>query len=201
MYICRHKEGVQRTWWRVDPADSCNNFEAPHVTQAQIEEIEKAGAKVIPLTQGKVAIVDPEDFERLKQYNWCAVKGVQTWYAYTLTADGKRLSMHRLVANAPKRMVVDHINHNGLDNRKSNVRLCTKKQNSQNIRPRKGCSSRYKGVFKPKDRNSFRAIICHNGKHIHLGYFKEEIDAAKAYDLKARELFGEFAYLNFPSSS
>jgi hypothetical protein len=156
------------------------------------------GAKRIKLTWGKYAIVDPDDYQRLSKYNWCAVKRTRTWYAYTFTIDGKPLLMHRLVANAPKRMVVDHINHNGLDNRRTNLRLCTHQQNQRHRRPKRGCSSKYKGVSWSKTRMKFRAMICLNAKRIHLGYFVSEIDAAKAYDKKARELFGEFAYLNFP---
>ena len=154
--------------------------------------------KRIKLTFGKYAIVDADDYGWLGQYNWCTVKKSQTWYAYTFTIDGKRLSMHRLVTNAPKRMLVDHINHNGLDNRKPNLRLCTHQQNQRNKRPQRGGSSKYKGVSWCKSRMKFRAMIWNNGKSIYLGSFESEIDAAKAYDKKAKELFGEFAYLNFP---
>jgi hypothetical protein len=108
------------------------------------------------------------------------------------------LSMHRMVVNAPKGLFVDHINHNGLDNRKANLRICTNLQNLRNKRPKTGCTSEYKGVHWCKGRNKFRANIYLNKKAIHLGYFHDEIAAAKAYDEKARELFGEFAYLNFP---
>jgi hypothetical protein len=154
--------------------------------------------KRIKLTYGKFAIVDAEDYERLSKYKWCAVEKARNWYAKTLDKDGKRLSMHRIVAGAPKGLLVDHINHNGLDNRKPNLRLCTSIQNQQNKRPRSGCTSKYKGVYWHKDRKKFCAKIHLNKKAIHIGYFKDEIEAAKAYDKKARELFGEFAYLNFP---
>jgi hypothetical protein len=107
--------------------------------------------------------------------------------------------MHRQVTNAPKGLVVDHINHNGLDNRRANLRLCTKQQNNCNSRSFRHKTSNYKGVFKEKGSKKFRAYIRFNKKPVHIGMFELEIDAAKAYDKKAKELFGEFAYLNFPS--
>ena len=96
-------------------------------------------------------------------------------------------------------LVVDHINHNTLDNRRKNLRLCTWAQNNQNRRPskRKNKLSKYKGVSFYKKSKLYRALIWCNKKQYFLGYFKDETDAAKAYDKKARELFGEFAYLNF----
>ncbi len=157
-----------------------------------------AGVRRIELTWGKVAIVDAEDFERLSSYKWCAVKGRRNWYAKTLRQNGMPLAMHRLITNAPKHLVVDHINHNGLDNRKENLRLCTRRQNNHNQRPRVGKTSRYKGVYWKKSAKKFVAHIHTKAKKIWLGYFTDEIEAAKAYDKKARELFGEFAYLNFP---
>ena len=156
------------------------------------------GVRLIPLSYGKYTIVDAEDYERLSKYQWCAVKERRSWYAKTLDKDGKRLALHRLVLNAPKGLFVDHIDHNCLNNRRSNLRLCTQKQNNCNTLPRKGCSSKYKGVSFNKARKRFIAYIQHNKKRFHLGYFEDEIDAAKAYDKKAREFFGEFAYLNFP---
>ena len=155
-------------------------------------------AKMIELTWGKYAIVDAEDCDLLSSYKWCAVKKDQTWYAYTLTIEGKRLPMHRLIMDEPKGLFVDHRDHNGLNNRKSNLRLCTQSQNNMNIRPI-GKTSRYKGVCWHKRRNKFIARIQIDGKRIHIGCFDDEIDAAKAYDKKAKELFGEFAYLNFPN--
>ena len=198
MSICCRKEGAARSWWRVDPADSCSNFEAPHVTQAEIQEIEKTGAKVLPLSQGKVAIVDPYEFERLKQYKWHTTKSGRSYYAVR-SANGKSIKMHRQITNAPKGLVVDHINHHGLDNRKTNLRLCTKQQNNCNSRSFRHKTSKYKGVFKEKGSKKFRAYIRFNKKPVHIGMFVSEIDAAKAYDEKAVELFGEFAYLNFPA--
>jgi len=163
-----------------------------------IDAIMQTGARAIPLNQGRYTIVDADDYEELSRYNWCAVKEGRTWYAYTLTIDCKPLPMHRVITNAPKGLVVDHKNHNGLNNRKPNLRLCTQRQNQRNRRPKRGSSSQYKGVSWHKEKKKFRAAIFYNGKNIHLGYFKDEVEAAKAYDKKAKELFGEFAYLNFP---
>jgi hypothetical protein len=161
----------------------------------------KEPPKTLELTWGKYAIVDAEDYEKLKDYKWCTIQGAQTFYAKTFYLSGAILAMHRLILDAPKGLYVDHIDHNGLNNRKSNLRLCTNQQNLRNKLPRPGCSSKYKGVSWSKARNKFRANIYLNRKAIHLGYFDSEIDAAKAYDKKAHELFGEFAYLNFPPSS
>ena len=158
------------------------------------------GARRIKLTWGKWAIVDAEDYDRLRTYKWCGVEEGRSWYAKTFQRDGLPLWMHRLILDAPKGLVVDHIDHDGLNNRKTNLRLCTNAQNQQNRRPHRGGTSRYKGVHRVKSRNKFRASLTHNGKRFQLGYFNSEIDAAKAYDKKAREVFGEFAYLNFPYS-
>ncbi len=156
------------------------------------------GARLIELSYDKYTIVDAEDYDRLSKYKWCAVRTGQNWYAKTLDQNGYRLILHRLITDAPKGLIVDHINHNGLDNRKSNLRLCTHQQNNYNQRPYPGKTSRFKGVCLDKRRNKFIARIQIYGKRIHLGCFHDEIEAAKAYDKKAKELFGEFAYLNFP---
>jgi len=154
-------------------------------------------AKLIPLTQGKFAFVDAEDYIWLSQHKWCAVKSRETFYACRCK-DGKSVSMHREIMGAPKGVMCDHRNHNGLDNRQGNLRLCTNAQNQYNKRPKKGCASRYKGVTLRRHCKRWRAKIGFKGKRIHLGDFEDEIKAALAYDDKAIELFGEFACLNFP---
>jgi hypothetical protein len=184
--------------WVVDPDHCCVNFTqdkellAPELVQALSQ-----GAKLIPLTQAKFAIVDAEDLPKLSRYNWCVVKTDNTCYAVR-NRKRKQTFMHRLITSAPPHLVVDHINHNGLDNRKDNLRLCTRAQNALNQRPRKGTSSKYKGVYWHERDKRFYAQISHKGKRFHLGSFKSETQAAKAYDKKAKELFGEFAHLNFP---
>jgi len=156
-----------------------------------------SNTKLIPLTQGKFAIVDAEDYDWLSQYKWCAAKDRYTFYAHR-GSSGTTVTMHRVIMRAPKGVMCDHINHNGLDNRKSNLRLCTNAQNQYNKSPKKGCASRYKGVVWRRDCKKWRARIGFKRKRIHLGDFDDQMDAAMAYDDKAVELFGEFAYLNFP---
>ena len=102
--------------------------------------------------------------------------------------------------NAPAGLVVDHIDGNGLNNRKSNLRVCTQAQNSLNSRPRRNSSSRYKGVSFYKRDKIWQAQIFYNFRTINIGRFDDEIEAALAYDRKAAELFGEFAYLNFKTT-
>lgn len=145
--------------------------------------------KVIPLTRGKNAIIDNEDFDIISSINWHYSSG----YAKN-TAVG---SMHRFVISAEKNMEVDHINGDKLDNRKSNLRQCNRQQNQFNTRSRLNYSSKYKGIGWNKGRKKWRARIGLDGELIDLGLFSSEIEAAKAYDKKAIELFGEFAYLNF----
>ncbi len=108
--------------------------------------------------------------------------------------------MHRAILNAPKGLLVDHIDGNGLNNRKSNLRLCTFAQNAHNSRPRRNSSSRYKGVCWHKVKKKWTVSIYKGGKRTYLGYYDDEIEAALAYDRKATELFGEFAYLNFKTT-
>ena len=108
--------------------------------------------------------------------------------------------MHRQIMKAPKGMVVDHIDGNGLNNRRSNLRICTPRQNQWNRCPLKTRkqTSPFKGVQYPTGKSRPYARIQYNGKTIHIGVFDSEVEAAQAYDRKAVELFGEFAYLNFP---
>ena len=153
--------------------------------------------RYIPLTKGKFAIVDAADYERLNRYKWCAMKGGAKLYACRTT--GRRtILMHRFLMNPPKGMVVDHIDGNGLNNRRSNLRICTHQQNMCNTRP-KGKGSRYKGVCWDKNRKQWIVVVRCGERHVHVGRFDDETEAARAYDRKAFELFGEYAYLNFPA--
>ena len=108
------------------------------------------------------------------------------------------LPMHRLIMDAPKGMDIDHINGNPLDNRKSNLRICTRAENMRNRGAQKNNTSGYKGVGWCKHRKKWHAQIKHNGKQIYIGRYKDKEEAARAYDAKAKELHGEYAHLNFP---
>jgi len=157
----------------------------------------------IPLTQGKYAIVDPEDYKKLAKYNWYAKRCDRRFYAERW---GKRkqgsiirtdIKMHQVIMGTAEGKVIDHINHNGLDNRKANLRFATTQQNTWNKRKQKGnYSSQYKGVHWVKSENKWRAVITCNSKVIYIGRFDDEKAAARAYDDKAKELFGEYAALN-----
>ena len=199
--VCGNRKGSETEFCVVEATGGCANFDDQGHTPEAIAAALAGGEKIIELTWGKVAIVDAEDFDRLSSYKWCAVKGRRNWYAKTLRLNGMPLAMHRLILGAQKGLVVDHRDHNGLNNRKTNLRLCTKRQNDHNRRPRAGKTSRYKGVYWNKGAKKFVAQIYIKGKKIWLGYFTDEIEAAKAYDKKAAELFGEFAYLNFPEDT
>ena len=160
-------------------------------------------SREIPLTSGMVAIVDAEDFERLSGFSWFASKHHRTWYARRSVKNigGKRstISMHREVMHAPKGLQVDHVNHNGLDNRKANLRLATCAQNMCN-RQKQGGSSRsvYKGITHDKRNGKWHAQISIQNKNTYLGTAPTEEEAAKLYDAAAKKYFGPFAKVNFP---
>ena len=155
---------------------------------------------VIKLTQGKYAIIDSEDFERINKHKWYTFYDNWNWYAVRniRKVNGKRTMqrMHRVIMNCPEGLEIDHRNHDTLDNRKCNLRICTHAQNHYNKKSQKGIS-KFKGVSWHKRHKKWAAYIGLNNKDIYLGLFINEIDAAKAYDKKAKELFGDFAYLNF----
>ena len=178
----------------------CRNFRRRRGPVVRLEPPEPPNDEIryIPLTRGKFAIVDAADYERLSKHKWLASGDEQRGFYAARRVGNKLVLMHRVIMNAPEGTVVDHINGNSLNNRRGNLRLCTQKQNSRNARSSRHSTSRFKGVYFHKQTGKWVATIGYNGKTIHLGSFDDEIEAAKAYDRKARELFGEFAYLNFP---
>ena len=151
--------------------------------------------RLIPLTRGQFAIVDAEDYERLSQYKWC-LGGKKGQYYAQRRDHGRMVFMHREILEVPAGMVCDHINHNILDNRKCNLRVCTPAQNQYNRLPSERGTSRYKGVCWHKVSRKWTAEIGFNKRRIHIGYYDYEQDAAIAYDDMAIHLFGEFACLN-----
>jgi len=157
--------------------------------------------KRIKLTKGQFAIVDDSDFERLNKHKWLALKNRNTWYAVRHTyRNGIRVTigMHREIMGIepgdPR--LVDHKNHNGLNNWRENLRICTNSQNHQNENPRRNGSSVFRGVYWNKAAKKWRAQIRLDGHARYLGSFHSETEAARAYDQKAKELFGEFACVN-----
>jgi len=151
----------------------------------------------IPLTQGLFAIVDECDYERVSQHKWHARNCDKRWYACR-KVNNKAIYMHVGIAGKKAGFMTDHINGNGLDNRRCNLRFATCQQNSANREPSRNCVSKYKGVTYYKNTTSkhWAARIGVNGETIWLGVFETEIEAAQAYDLAAIEHFGTFARIN-----
>ncbi|HEY1646286.1 MAG TPA: HNH endonuclease [Candidatus Saccharimonadales bacterium] len=142
-------------------------------------------------TDGTKCLVDEEDYIKYSQYTWSARHTNSNIYFFC-TINGKFHYLHRLITNAPSQKQVDHIDRNGLDCRKTNLRICSSSQNKINQPKRKDSKFKYKGIGMLSGRYS--AII----NKQYLGLFNTQEEAAKAYDKAAFASYGEFAYLNFP---
>lgn len=164
----------------------------------------------VTLTQGKVALIDDEDAERILAHKWTLLtinrEGKITYYARRNVAPQgwngpqKSILLHRFILDAPDGMQVDHINHDGLDNRRENLRLATNAQNHWNIPSSRPNQFGFRGVESPKRFNGgYGARIKVNGELVRVGPFKTAEEAARAYDLLAKHYHGEFATLNFPT--
>jgi hypothetical protein len=157
-------------------------------------------AKEIKLTQGKVAIVDDEDFEYLNQWKWYANNLCGKFYAVRNNWENKKfisqLLMHRHIMNPTKGLVVDHCNGDTLNNTKSNLRVCTYSQNRMNSVKTIYNKSGYKGVCWHKTGNKWVSKIEINKTVHYLGLFSDLKEAAKAYNDAAIKFYGEFAKLN-----
>lgn len=156
--------------------------------------------KHIKMSGGYLSLVDDEDYYDLIKFRWTyqkAIKGrSKVVYAKRFIRKGEYEFMHRRIMKAEKGRCVDHIDGNGLNNCRSNLRMCSQKENSANTRKHKSSSSRFKGVHFYARYRSWMAYICPNRRKIHLGYFKTEEEAAQAYNKAALLYFGEFARLN-----
>ena len=156
--------------------------------------------KEIQLTQGKVALVDDEDYEWLNQWKWTYNQAGKTMRAVRHTHNGHHYKgcvfMHRLILDAPAELDVDHIDGNGLNNQRANIRICTRSQNFMNRMKQPGGTSMYKGVRWLKKSGKWEARIKTADEHMSLGRYEDEKDAARAYNEAALKHFGEYARIN-----
>jgi len=155
--------------------------------------------KQIFLSQDKVALVDDEDYLIACQYRWYAVKGKYTWYATTRQKNNgemKTLYLHRIIMRAKEGIEVDHIDGDGLNCIRENMRLCTALDNNRNRRIQRGNKSGYKGVRWDSRLEKWRSEISVKNKVTHLGVFIQKKDAGLAYNEAAKLYYGDFAKLN-----
>lgn len=140
------------------------------------------------MTRGKFALVDDDDFEKINQFKWF-------FHDMGYACRKQRILMHRIIMNPPKNMEVDHINGNGLDNQRKNLRIVTHKQNMYNQKVQKNSISKLKGVRHMRDnrKKPWQAYICPDRKFISLGYFDSAKEAATAYEKAAQKFYGEYA--------
>lgn len=153
----------------------------------------KASAK-----HGLMTDVDEEDIARLEPYTLVVqfLRG-ETPYVYLRSKGQKQIGLSRFIVGAKHGDIVDHINGDTLNNKRSNLRICTAAQNQMN-RKAHGVASKYRGVTWGPRQKKWRAAIQKDRKQHHIGYFMIEEDAARAWDARAKKLYGEFARFNFP---
>ncbi len=152
---------------------------------------------LIPLGNGGTTIVDREDAVRVMPYSWQYIKRPKDRTAYAQARMNRKIiKLHRFILGTLAGIEVDHINHDGLDNRKANLRECTRRQNAQNRPVARG--RKYKGVTHLAG-GKWRVGIRVGGKTVHVGVFQDQVSAALAYDQAARKHHGKFALCNFPS--
>lgn len=151
--------------------------------------------KEITLTKNRIALVNDDDFVAVQKHKWCAQVSGKNEYA-TAWISGKLTSMHRFIMKPRDGLVVDHINGNGLDNRKENLRVCTRSQNAMNARPRANTISGVKGVSYNKSilLTPWVAQIRSQGKTIFIGYYATKEEAAEAYKKISLKYFGDFSF-------
>ena len=161
----------------------------------------QSGTKEIPLTQGKYAIVDASDYEWLSRFHWRILVTGRSCYAirHIRKDDGTwtTLRMHRAIFDAPDGALIDHVDGNGLNNTRGNLRLATKSENAKNTKIRSNNLSGYRGVSWFKRDGTWRATIQSGRKWLHIGYYGTPEEAARAYDAVAMQLHGQFARPNF----
>ncbi len=198
MRVCANCPDAPGELTQVAGDDCCPRFRAKRGPVIRLEppEAPDQRTRLIPLTRGKFAMVDAADYEQLSKYKWHAIKVAGNFYACRKEG-GKTILMHRQIMQAPPGKVVDHKNHNGLDDHRHNLRKCTQQQNVCNSRS-KGGASGFRGVTRHRDKWSAR--VKHRGKQYYLGSFDDPLQAALARDRKARELAGEYAWLNRPDA-
>lgn len=180
---------------------------APKVCLRRDSILGGADMKTILLTQNKFTLVDDDVYDSLSRFKWYARRSPfalkDFWYAIRRVPrknGGGFLRMHRVITEAKPGKFVDHINHNGLDNRRENLRICSHKENTQNQLVHRDNATGKKGVGVSHGKTKFRARIRIDGALVHLGYFRSLEEAARAYDDAAKKHFGEFAQLNFPEN-
>lgn len=178
------------------PGVSNASYAAPLVSSFWEDSMKK-----IPLTQSQFALVDDDDCERLSKYKWHSLynKHTDSFYAvrHVCIKESKKticIMMHREIMNIPKGMICDHKNHDTLDNRKHNLRICTYSQNNWNKTKSKSNPLKYKGIYRGDNR--YRATVSANNIKYYMGTFDTEEEAARAYNEKAKGLHGEYAKLN-----
>lgn len=160
--------------------------------------------KQIPLTKGQFALVDDEDYQRVIQHKWSASRSINgnVFYAKTRLKEGRGLqnrivAMHRIILGVTDPNIhVDHINGIGTDNRRSNLRLCSRSENGANRSATRVSSTGYKGVYCYNAKYGWVARIVHEGSSVYIGTFPTPEDAARAYNEAALRYHGEFARLN-----
>jgi hypothetical protein len=189
--LCSNHPDAPGELREVFPSRICRNYRPQPRAPAQPADT----VRRIPMAHGQFVLVDAADYEWLRKYKW-SPRGSGRYAARR--ENGKTIYMHREIMNAPEGMVVDHIDGNAPNNCRSNLRVCTPGQNRYNQAKRIGCTSRFKGVHRDSKSGKWFVMIRPDDKPLWLGYFDTEAEAARAYDRLAVELFGEFAYLNFP---
>lgn len=157
----------------------------------------------VRLHSGEVTLIDEDDWPAVSGYSWLADRRRRTTYAYAHVRVSAgvwvNLKLHRLILAAPDGYEVDHINHDGLDNRRANLRICSPSQNRGNARIRSTNTTGFKGVSKPRNNPKFLASITVDGRSQYLGSFATAEEAARAYDASALQKWGVYAHLNFPT--